>query len=168
MALGASVGFEDLGLCQRVVLLNEPDEIFARSRPFNSKSVFLIDGRFGWIGGALQTLGSSKALLLACSDDIQKVFLVFEIEFMRKIQLVACFAVLAKLDRLVEYVRVGLPAERIGCCDCVRTLERFETCNGMISFVAIATSQLNRIRAFFRFWVLVLECEGERVPGFGG
>ena len=38
----------------------------------------------------------------------------------------------------------------------------------MISFVAIATRQLNRIGAVFRFWVLVLECGGERVPGFGG
>ena len=108
MALGASVGFEDLGLCQRVVLLNEPDEICSRSGPCDSKSVLFFDGRFGWLGGALQTLGSSEALLLACSDDIQKVVLVFVIEFMRKIQLVACFAVLAKLDRLVEYVRVGL------------------------------------------------------------
>ena len=83
MALGASVGFEDLGLCQRVVLLNELDEIFARRGPCNSKLVFLFDGRFGWIGGALQTLGSGEALLLACSDDIQKVLMVFEIEFMR-------------------------------------------------------------------------------------
>ena len=108
MALGASVGFEDLGLRQGVVLLNEPDEICSRSGPCDSKSVLFFDGRFGWLGGALQTLGSSEALLLACSDDIQKVVLVFVIEFMRKIQLVACFAVLAKLDRLVEYVRVGL------------------------------------------------------------
>jgi hypothetical protein len=83
MALGASVGFEDLGPCKRVVLLNELDEIFARRGPCNSKSVFLFDGRFGWIGGTLQTLGSSEALLLARSDDIQKVLIVFEIEFMR-------------------------------------------------------------------------------------
>ena len=83
MALGASVGFEDLGLCKRVVLLNELDEILARSRPCDSKSVLFFDGRFGWTGGALQTLGSSQALLLACSDDIQKLVLVLEIEFMR-------------------------------------------------------------------------------------
>ena len=63
----------------------------------------------------------------------------------------ACFAVLAKLDRLVEYMRVGLTAKGIGCWVCVGTLKSSVSCYWMISFVAIATRQLNRIGAVFGF-----------------